>query len=67
MGANKRGNDDMKQKEFKQKFLGVLAGTAFLLTVHSATAEEATPLEMPAPTQGEIIKKAIPETSYLKT
>ena len=51
----------MKQKEFKQKFLGVLAGTAFLLTVHSATAEEATPLEMPAPTQGEIIKKAIPE------
>ncbi|MBI3019598.1 MAG: hypothetical protein HYY61_06900 [Deltaproteobacteria bacterium] len=49
----------MKQKEFKQKFLGVLAGTAFLFTAYIAEAEESTPIEMPA--QGEITKKEAPE------
>ena len=49
----------MKQKDLKQKFLGALTATAFLLAASMAMAEEAAPIEMPA--QGEITKKAISE------
>ena len=53
----------MKQKDFKQKFLGVLVGGAFLLAIHSAMAEEATPIEMSdqQEQEEEMTKKAIPE------